>query len=1117
MRASATERLVVEENHILIVPPAGEVVVPDFLAMDGAAAPVKTSSRVRSTDAHLIVTFDCVDDSIQVDPKHTRDHADLWKDDCVEVFIDVDHRHEKGRGIIHVVVNAAGVVGDDIDEDPQKDLDGLAADVKQVPGGWKASIRIPWKALGGRPPEGATWGFNLGRSDYPKAAYMCFSPTYRGFWQMQHWGHLVFTNAGKIPENTRKRMIAEHDRALIRLKEQRNPFYSVLHGDLAALAKVMPGASTTCVWTADGERHDLPALTGDGPSAPVKLPNRSVAVGAVWPIAHVADRVKLVFVNMPPQGDDLSLQVFDGRRWVVWNDGLETRVEGNAVEISFEPVAAEKLRVMLAPGAGVARIEIHRYLAEAQEVTWPRRVVTRELTRRMLARDEEPSFEALKLHGLSMPAWAMTGLKDTGHEQAVYWDGQIHCHGRRIRLLVGESRTPLGRYRDTIRRSLMEGWMPAVTVTARVGQLAISQTSFSAYTDATRQTGPAMFVQVKVRNAGKALFDGPLSIRVTDAPKDPFEGTLGVDIFRPPVDRSRSRWRLKDGVLTRNGSVFLVSSRTCRAGARAGEVVFDLKLAPGADTVIRYAVPSPAWKPSQSDAAKLARFPQAKALENFKAYWQELLKPAMKLDLPEERLELLHKAVLTQIFISGYGDILPYGAAPSSYDGCTYGGEEAYPMYALAMSGFGPDAQRYMDFSYLQPKRIEKADAGNAILRGLRATYAVEMYRLTRDRRWIAKHLDLLKAYADRTLASRRKTMHLENGVKPLHYGLLPPCPSGGDFSRVGYALFPNFACWRGLKDTAWLLERFGQSETAKKYQAEAEDYHKTLLHVVDSILRKDVSPPFLPELLGDTEPKHGDYYQLMAHFIVSLWPFELSDRRANYISDFIEADNRTFCMLPRFRTDGNPQGRDLGAGGIDAIYSLGGLLQNLQQNRIREFLLGFYAFQVFNMEHTCFTSREGNRVYSSDLHLRTPSALSDWSDPLTCSSAVGWLLLRHLLVTEEALGAGQYSGKLLLLYSAPRRWFEPGKKIVVDNAVTHAGKVSFKVAAAANGRSIRADITLPRDSTCPAVKIRLRHPQGRPMRSVTIDGKRAASFDARDELVEIPSPAGTVRVVAEY
>ena len=235
------------------------------------------------------------------------------------------------------------------------------------------------------------------------------------------------------------------------------------------------------------------------------------------------------------------------------------------------------------------------------------------------------------------------------------------------------------------------------------------------------------------------------------------------------------------------------------------------------------------------------------------------------------------------------------------------------------------------------------------------------------------------------------------------------------------------------------LMAELGEADLAERYRQEAESYRETLLGNVDTICRKDVEPPFMPLHTTATEASHGDFYQLFGGLLMDLLPFEYSDPRANYIGDFMEADNRTFCGLPRLR-------RNIGDGGIDAIYGFGHIVSLLHRGRIREFLLAAYAYQVFNMEHTCFTSRESNRIFSSDLHVQTPHPHSDWSGPLPCSSAVGALIIRHMVITEETLGAAWYTGKLLLLFAAPRRWYAPGKRITVDNAVTHAGKVCFTV-----------------------------------------------------------------------
>ena len=125
-----------------------------------------------------------------------------------------------------------------------------------------------------------------------------------------------------------------------------------------------------------------------------------------------------------------------------------------------------------------------------------------------------------------------------------------------------------------------------------------------------------------------------------------------------------------------------------------------------------------------------------------------------------------------------------------------------------------------MDGTYLTPQFLVKVpaykkyeDRHQQYRNGLQPHYAVSAYRLSRDRSWIERHLPLLRTCAEWTIAERRKTMVLENGQRPLHYGLLPKWSYGGDISELQcYALYANFACWKGLVDTAWLLQELGDT-----------------------------------------------------------------------------------------------------------------------------------------------------------------------------------------------------------------------------------------------------------------------------------------------------------------
>ena len=215
------------------------------------------------------------------------------------------------------------------------------------------------------------------------------------------------------------------------------------------------------------------------------------------------------------------------------------------------------------------------------------------------------------------------------------------------------------------------------------------------------------------------------------------------------------------------------------------------------------------------------------------------------------------------------------------------------------------------------------------------------------------------------------------------------------------------------------------------------------------------------------------------------------------------------FCHLPRFR--------HMGPGALDAIYGKGYWLNLLHDDAIRNYLLAFYAYLAFNLEHETFVSRESNVLYPSDLHQRSAFPTADISDPLVCGSAVVLHLVRHLLVTEERGVAGGYSGNLLLLAGVPRPWLQDGKAIRLREMLTHFGPMSLEVRSRVGKRHIEARFTPPVRNPCQTFKLRFRHPNGSPMQSVRVNGKPWSNFDPAQEWILLPGNVGPCRIEARY
>ena len=877
-----------------------------------------------------------------------------------------------------------------------------------------------------------------------------------------------------------------------------------LVANVARLHEQQPGASMAVAYIGDERTVPIASLADGDEVKGVDVPVGTSAVGVEWPIRHVVDQVVLVFTSEVAAQDAVVLEANDGKRWTPVRVGLkqEDTKEQRRCAWTFEPLATRAVRVRFVSGRvdpPVAELQVRRYLPPRKDV-WPERLVQPgELQRDLLAGDDDPSFETLSACALSMtPARAFIGMKDGSDEIGVAWDGTLLGRDA-IRFRFGESGHRLADFRDTLRRTLLDGWRPGVAVQARLGDLQVRQTAFSvAAGDSPTQA--AVMVRLELTNLTGSPLRCPIQAEATGS--------------RP------GRVEVVDKTLRRGDDVVLIARTSEPVLQSDGDnsLQVDVTLPPHGEAVVDF-IHSHSVCSVESELARYEALSFDSAIARFRAYWDEMLAGAVQLEVPEPRIQQMYRAVLAQLFINADGDIMPYGAKPSAYEGKLYGIEESYAMLALAQWGFPGDAKRYLDATYLTPQFLHKVDQYRTYpdrhqqyRNGLQPHYAVDAYRLSRDRDWISKHVPLLNECAEWTTAQRRTTMQMEDGSKPLHWGLLPKWSYGGDIHNVQcYALFANLCCWRGLVDTAWLLEELGDHATARRYADEAATYRTDIERAIDGNYRQQAERPFLPlRLYADKPDEQMDYYQLFAGCMLDIDSLAPGSRHCRWITDFLEADNRTFCFLPRFR-------RDAGSGGLDALYGKGYILGKLREDAIREFLLGFYAFQAFNMDHETFVSRETNVIYASDLHVRSAYRVPDMSDPIPCSSAVALHFLRHLLVTEESTVPGVYSGDLHLLSATPRAWLSDGQVIRFEKLPTHFGPISLEVRSFAADSRIEAHLVPPDRHPPKVINLRLRHPEARPIQSVTVNGESWDGFDPDKECVVLPGSAQKYRIVVRY
>ena len=95
--------------------------------------------------------------------------------------------------------------------------------------------------------------------------------------------------------------------------------------------------------------------------------------------------------------------------------------------------------------------------------------------------------------------------------------------------------------------------------------------------------------------------------------------------------------------------------------------------------------------------------------------------------------------------------------------------------------------------------------------------------------------------------------------------------------------------------------------------------------------------------------------------------------------------------------------------------------------------------------------------------------------------------------------------------------WLKDGLVVAVAQAPTRFGPVSYRITSHVKDGYIVATIEPPTRALPDALVLRLRHPDGKRIRSVTVNGKRHRRFDPVKECITLKPVARPMVVRAEY
>lgn len=400
-----------------------------------------------------------------------------------------------------------------------------------------------------------------------------------------------------------------------------------------------------------------------------------------------------------------------------------------------------------------------------------------------------------------------------------------------------------------------------------------------------------------------------------------------------------------------------------------------------------------------------------------------------------------------------------------------------------------------------------------------------ERYFLTGDREWFVKNRPRLQEAADWIVRQRNGYMKGIPGRESLAVaGLMPPCMLGD------YALPACDWHWYYCDDAFSLqgLTRFAQAlaevdpAAARAYHDEAEAFRADLRRAVrrEAVLapvrrgRDGLYHHYVPRMaytrgLSGPElnaPQFPDCDRFMGALPLAE-PFSALDPGDPAMVDTLDVMEEMGTSEAAVR-ELEAGRRAKGLPTADAWFWTSYVMLPKASHNANVYLLQDDVPEFLRFwSNTAATIVGANGKFWEPWH---PTDFADCTDP--DNGTAGWFLenFRNLLVMEDG-------ASLWIARGTPRAWLEPGKTIAVRNAPTYFGTLAYEITSDLDHGQIRATVDVPKRAAPKTVLLRLRHPAGKPLQSVIVNGHPWPAFDRAREVVELSGVTGTVKIVARY
>jgi hypothetical protein len=508
-------------------------------------------------------------------------------------------------------------------------------------------------------------------------------------------------------------------------------------------------------------------------------------------------------------------------------------------------------------------------------------------------------------------------------------------------------------------------------------------------------------------------------------------------------------------------------------------------------------------------------------LSDVSSYWTDILRSGTQIEVPDPLLKNIVCSSQVHCLISSRNElqgerIEQWGAS------VTYRGLNAlyYTVPSMDLLGFPDFARRALEY-YISRIAPDGLLSDGYTLAGVGWTLELiwDHYLLTRDIDWLRKISPQMERSCWWIVRQKEKTKKLDSqGNKLPEYGLMPPGVTA-DWNAYSYYFCLAAYFWDGLQCATNALNEISY-EDARILQEHAKDFREEILRAykwaqarmpANQLQNGTWVPPYpsqvpLPGTLGLFFPGEDDNRPVLGCFDVELGasnmvPLAVLDPNSPDVRAMLEHQEDFWFLSEGWH--------DYPAAASEKDwFNLGGF-SKVQPNlcRVPEIYAMLDEVKPFVRAYFNFIAPQINKQNLTFWEDFTPDS-GAWGS--TEGSGYFLLLTRLMLLMERA-------EELWLAPLVTDQWLKHGMKISVRDAPTHFGAVSYRIESFTDSGYIEAEIDPPTRSSPQEITLRLRHPKGDKMRSVTVNGVPHTAFDATKDVVRLKPGTNRLFVKAQY